>query len=162
MSLVITKSVLLESKYLDSRIHLHIKNKLEKRMIGQCSFEDGYVTEIIKILKFEDNYISPATSNVIFTVKFKAKTLKPEEGKNLKGKVCMVFQHGIFVEIDKKMKILIPVANMLGFIYNNEQSMFVLNKNIVKVGDNITVKVVKIKYEKKEFSCIGSLVYNIV
>jgi DNA-directed RNA polymerase subunit E'/Rpb7 len=152
----------MESKYLDSKIHTHIKNKLEKRMIGQCTFEDGYVTDIIKILKFDDNYISPATSSVIFNVKFKAKTLKPEEGKNLKGEVCMVFQHGIFVEIDKKMKILIPVANMLGFIYNNEKSMFELNKNIIKVGDILTTTVIKIKYEKKEFSCIGSLIYNII
>jgi len=162
MSLVITKSVLLEPKYLDSRILLNLKNKLEKLMIGQCTFEDGYVTDIIKILKFDDNTISPATSNVIFNVKFKAKTLKPVEGKDLTGEVCMVFQHGIFVEIDKKMKILIPVSNMNGFNYNNEKSMFELNTNIIKVGDIITSTVLKIKYEKKEFSCIGSLVYNII
>jgi exoribonuclease R len=61
------------------------------------------------------------------------------------------------VEIDKKIKILVPVANMNNYEYNEETLIFEKEKKVIKVGDIVTVTVTKIKYEKKEFGCIGKL-----
>jgi DNA-directed RNA polymerase subunit E'/Rpb7 len=157
-SIIISKRITIEPKYLTKNIITYMKTKLEDIMIGDCSLDFGYVTQVNKILKIEDNYISPATGNAIFIIKFEAITLKPVENDIMKGDICMVFQHGIFVEIDQKMKILIPVDNMKDFEYDNLTASFVKGKKTLKVGNNISVRILKIKYEQKEFSCIGELV----
>lgn len=151
----INQKISIDPKFLDSEIKNHLFNKLQKTMIGKCSLEYGYILKINKIISIEDNLIAPANSLVIFNVIYEADILKPEVGQELVGTVCMIFKHGIFVDIYEKMKILIPSSSMESYIFKN--SCFVSDNTKISVGINVKIKIVMIKYEKKNFSCIGKL-----
>jgi DNA-directed RNA polymerase subunit E'/Rpb7 len=153
----IEQKVSIESKYLDSSIKDHILNKLKKTMEGKCTFENGYIIDVKKIIKLGDNKIGCANSLIIFNVTYEACVLKPVKGDILKGCVCMVFQHGIFVDV-YKMKVLIPTTSMLSYIYNKSKNIFESdNDSSIIQGIELTIEIVMIKYEKKQFSCIGKL-----
>ena len=91
-------------------------------MTGICTVEYGYIIKIIRIVDIGDNTIGTANSLVIFNVTYEAEILKPEIGQILTGTVCMIFQHGIFVNIQDKMKILIPATAMSSFSFDLNSS----------------------------------------
>ena len=156
MLININQKVSIHSKYLDKNIENHLLNKLKSTMIGTCTLEYGYIIEINKIIKLGDNLITSANSLVIFDIIYEAEILKPEIGQDLSGKVCMIFQHGIFVEIKNKMKVLIPSISIP--LYTFKDAIFVNDKDDkISLGNKLLITVVMIKYEKKEFSCIGKI-----
>ncbi len=156
MLINIDQKVSIHSKYLDKNIKSHLLNKLKSTMIGTCTLEHGYIIEINKIIKLGDNLITSANSLVIFDIIYEAEILKPEIGQDLSGKVCMIFQHGIFVEIKNKMKVLIPATSIP--LYTFKDTIFVNdNDEEISLGNELVITVVMIKYEKKEFSCIGKI-----
>ena len=156
MLIHIKQKVSIHSKYLDHNIKTHLLNKLKETFIGKCTFEYGYIIGINKIIKVGENSIAPANSLVIFDLIYEAEVLKPEIGQVLSGKVCMVFQHGIFVEIQDKMKVLIPVTSIPS--YRFEENRYVNdNDDEISLGNELLIVIVMIKYEKKAFNCIGKI-----
>lgn len=153
----IEQKIPIESMYLDKNINLNILNKLKNDMGGKCTLEYGYILDIIKIIKIGDNKISSANSLTVFDVIYQADVLKPTEGLILSGKVCMIFQHGIFVDIKGKMKVLIPATTIDSFSYDAEDSSFETSNTKISNGASVDIEIVLIKYEKKNFSCIGKL-----
>ena len=156
MIIQIEQKVSIHSKYLDKNVKTHILNKLQTTMIGKCSLDYGYIIKINKIIKLGENSITPANSLVVFDIIYEADILKPEVGQDLYGTVCMVFQDGIFVDIEGKMKVLIPSTSMPSYVF--EKSIFVNNNNDqITVGIKLLITIVMIKYDKNEISCIGKL-----
>jgi DNA-directed RNA polymerase subunit E'/Rpb7 len=157
MLLQINQKVSLESKYLDGDLETHILNKLCTSTKDKCSFETGYIIDVIKIIKIGENTISSVNTLTVFNITYEAEVLKPTEGLIVSGNVCMIFQHGVFVDIKNKMKVLIPATTIKDFSYNSEKSSFsYMGKNVVQ-NDDVNIEIVMIKYEKKQFSCIGKL-----
>ena len=156
MKVQIKQKVSIESKFLDNNVTKHLFDKLQKTMTGKCTLEYGYILKINKIITVGENSITPANSSVVFDLIYEAEVLKPNVGDDLSGTVCMVFKHGIFVDIQGKIKVLIPVSSMESYTFDN--SRFVHNNGTeISVGINVTITIVMIKYEKKQFSCIGKL-----
>lgn len=155
----ISQNISIEAQYLDNKIKEHIFNKLKNIYEGTCSLDNGYILNINKIVELGDNKIGGANSLAIFDVIYEATILNPTEGQLLSGKVCMVFQHGIFVDVYNKMKVLVPASSMIEYSYNQDEKIFIHNnsKNVLKNGLDITINIVKTKYEKKQFSCIGKI-----
>jgi DNA-directed RNA polymerase subunit E'/Rpb7 len=149
--------VSIESKYLDSDIKDHILDKLKKCMEGNCTLDNGYIIAVNKIIDIGENKIGCANSFVIFDVTYEVEILKPEKGQFMSGKVCMVFQHGIFVDVCGKMKVLIPSSSMIGYKYSSDKNLFQKDDNKILCGIEIDIEIVMTKYEKKQFSCIGKL-----
>jgi DNA-directed RNA polymerase subunit E'/Rpb7 len=110
-----------------------------------------------KIIVLGDNIIGRANSFVIFDVTYEATILKPVKGNTMSGNVCMVFQHGIFVDISGKMKVLIPAASMIGYSYCSDDNTFQNNDDVIVQDVEIDIEIVLTKYERKQFSCIGKL-----
>lgn len=159
MLIPIRQNVSINSKFLDKNINAHLLNKLQTTMVGKCTLEYGYILGINKIIKSGYNSITPANSLVVFDLIYEAEVLKPEIDSELSGTVCMVFQHGIFVDIQGKMKVLVPTTSMPTYVY--KESMFVDdNENEISMGVKLKITIVMIKYDKKEFSCIGKLKYD--
>lgn len=154
----ITQKVTIKAMYLDSNIKTHLLNKLKESMEGKCTFDEGYIIDVKRIISIGDNTIGCANSLVIFNVTYEAEVLKPEEGHILSGNVCMVFQHGIFVDICGKMKVLVPSASMNDYKYQEDNNMFKKVGHIIQNDVEVSIEIVKTKYEKKQFSCIGKLV----
>jgi DNA-directed RNA polymerase subunit E'/Rpb7 len=158
---ILTKRICLEPKFMDSKINEHILSKLKKQVENECSKENGYIISINKIIKILEINISSANSDIICIVKFDALTLKPEIGKKVKGKVCMIFDKGIFIDVNNKLKILIPenVITKLDYVYNNSKNIFIKsNDSNIKLDDILKVKITGIKYSKNNFSCFGELI----
>lgn len=154
---LITQEVSIESRYLDSDIKDHILDKLKKTMEGKCTLNSGYIIEVKKVTSLGENKIGCANSLVIFEVTYEAGILKPEKGQYMSGKVCMVFQHGIFVDVCGKMKVLIPSASMDEYTYSSDENAFESTCNTIVQGVELEIEIVMTKYEKKQFSCIGKL-----
>lgn len=157
MNQIIKQKLPIDAKYLDSNIEDHVLAKLKRIMEGKCTFSNGYIISVNKVVELGDNTISSANSLVVFDVMYEAKVLKPEAGKILEGIVCMVFQHGIFVDVCGKMKVLIPAPSMVGYMYNQDNNSFSCDIDIIEMGSELHIEIVETKYEKKQFSCIGKI-----
>lgn len=149
----IKQRVSIEAKYLDNNVENHVLEKLKKMMEGKCTLDNGYIISVKKVVDLGDNTIGCANSLVIFNVTYEAEILRPEKGQELSGTVCMVFHHGIFVDVSGKMKVLIPATSMLSHVYNQSTNSF----GPISKGVEVSIEIVMIKYEKKQFSCIGKL-----
>ena len=147
----IKQKVSIEPKYLNSEINEHVLNKLKKNMEGKCTLDNGYIISVKSIIDLGSNTIGSNTS-VIFNLTYEAEILRPDKGHILSGNVCMVFHHGIFVNVCGKMKVLIPATSM-NYDYNQSNNSF----GPMTKGVDVTIEIVMIKYEKKNFSCIGKL-----
>jgi DNA-directed RNA polymerase subunit E'/Rpb7 len=154
----IEQKISIEASYLDNNIKTHIFEKLKKTMEGMCTFDNGYIISVTKLIKIGNNKIGCANSLIIFDVTYEAEVLRPKKGDVLSGKVCMVFQHGIFIDVYGKMKVLVPATIMSEYTYQSSDNSFVCGeRDIIKNEICISVKIVDIKYDKKQFSCIGKL-----
>lgn len=156
----IIERIFLEPEFLTDDIKNNIFNKIKKKFEGYCNYEYGYFVKIIEIINILDNWVSNVTHNVIFKVKFKAVILRPEKEKILECNVKMIFQHGIFMEINK-LKLLIPIGCLKNYEYDKNSGTFISKKKTIKITDVVKVKIKDVRYENKNFSCIGEIVENI-
>lgn len=160
MSLItIKRDIPISPRYLGKGIRKHIKGILEKNMIGKCSNEYGYIIGINSVKKLAGNMISPVTSQAIFSVEFLAEVLKPEIGKTMIGKVCMVLSEGLFIMVGDKLNILIPVESMGDYELNGESGIprYVKGDDSIEEDTMVEVTITGVKYSDGEFSTYGSL-----
>ncbi len=154
----IVRRVCLESKYMDSNIMDHLLQKIRKITHNECSKDYGYILGVNKITSILDNRISSANSDNVFTVEFEAHTLKPEEDKEFGGKVCMIFPQGIFLDIEGKLKALIPLSALKEYTLNRILMCYEKDDAQIKKGDDLTIRITKTQYSDQNFSCFGELV----
>jgi len=152
----IQKQICLEPQFLDEKISKHLYAKICGMMLNQCDQTYGYVLEIDDNIKILGNTISSAGSGIFFNVQFKAKTMKPVVGESYDGVVFKVFSYGIFVLVGK-MKILVSTDKMGGFTYEKTKNVFAKGPKSVTNGTKVRVRIETIRYERQNFSCIGSL-----
>lgn len=157
MSVRISKKICLEPEYLDNQIYKHLLEKLNKTYKNECSKDTGYILNINKIININNNYISPANSNIVFDVTVDATILKPEKDLQVEGKVFMVFNNGIFIEVIKNFKILVLKTSLIGYKFDQQKLTYTKGKKIIKNDDIIKVKISGVKYEKKTFCCFGEM-----
>jgi DNA-directed RNA polymerase subunit E'/Rpb7 len=108
----ITKRIVLDDQFLDKNINRHLFNKLKDIAENDCSKEYGYIIEVKKIIEILDNYISNVNSELIFIVLFEAETIKPEVNSVYEDEVYLALRGGIFFEVSKKFKVLIPPVSL--------------------------------------------------
>lgn len=159
----IDQKVSIDPKYLDSNISHYILEKIRLNMENKCTLKYGYIINVRKIINLGDNIIAPANSLVVYDVTYEAETVKPEKGLELSGKICMVFEHGIFVDVLGRMKVLVPVNTLEGYTFSDDSFIPLEEKGegekeVIVVGKSVNIRINMVKYEKKEFSCIGELV----
>ena len=99
--------------------------------------------------------------NIVFDIKFEASCLNPKPEKILTGKVCMVFADGIFIDVIKKMQILVPKQFIVGYTFNKKSNLFVNDKNEennIGEGKELRVKITASQYNNQRFSVFGTIV----
>ena len=154
-TITITKDVEVSPDKLDSNIKQHITDELRKT-IGSCCKKHGYILDIIQIIKIENKKISNTSCNIIFSVKYEIKILKPEINKIIKCNVNMIFTHGIFAGVNE-MNILVPSNELSKYRFNSKDNTYYNDRNIIKKDDEIDIVIKNVKYMKKQYSCIGVL-----
>lgn len=159
---IIEKRICLESRFLDSNYEQHLLNKANQDTKDECSQKYGFIIRIVKIHKILDHEINRVNADNVFTVKFEAETLKPEQNKIFRGSVCMVYKDGIFINVLNKQKILIPAYVLTdNYYFNDEKNLYIGNKDsddIIKEGTILDVKITASQYNNLNFSCFGTIV----
>ena len=87
---------------------------------------------------------------------YEADNLKPLVGSVFKGNVCMIFENGFMVNIKDKMKVFVPNYLLTNFKYISGN--FVNDKFTIYENTVLNIEIIMIKYEKKEYSCIGKYI----
>lgn len=151
------RKICLEPRLLDDKITDHLFNKIKTELLGHCDQKYGYIIKIYNNIEVLENIISSASPGVFFNIRFSAKVIKPEIGGEYEGKVCMLFNEGIFVELFERIKVLVPSDKMNGYKFIKTSGNFKKGNDTISKGDIVTIKITLFKYEKQNFSCIGSL-----
>lgn len=153
----IRRRICIDAKFLDkTNIMDHILQKLRDLTKNECSSEHGYILKVIEIEDIISNKISPATSEIVFEVIFKAKNIKPKIDDIFEGIVCMILQEGILLEVENKFKVLIASSKLKD--YEFDKNMFKKGNKIIKKNDIVSVSIKGVDYDKHKFSCYGELV----
>lgn len=158
--IIIQKQVCIEPKYMDANIMTHILDQLTRTSCKECSKDYGYIIKINRIIKVIDNYIN-MDSNIVFDIKFEASCLNPKPEKILSGKVCMVFPDGVFIDVMKKMQILIPKQFIVGYTFNKKNNSFVKDDTeeiTISEGKQLKVNITASQYSNQRFSVFGKIV----
>ena len=160
-NIIIQKRICLEPEFLNTNLKKNIFDKLKKTTNNECSKEFGYILNIVKLIKIVDNYVSNASSEIVFEVMFEIETLKPEIDKVFTGEVCMIFGGGIFLNIKNKIKVLIPLTSIKDYKFIQSEKILRKCEDEIKQGDILNVKITGLKYSKKNYNCFGELVDKI-
>ena len=89
-SVIIQKRICVEPMFLDSNLMHYLLQKLKKTFINEITKENGYILEVKKIIKINDNFISSANSDIVFNVQFEALTLNPKIDDIYESKVFYI------------------------------------------------------------------------
>ena len=157
---VINSRICLEPKHLDSDIYNHLLEKIKNQMINFCSKQHGFILDVNKIIDVKENKISAANSDIVFTVSYEVKTLKPKVGIIFEGDICLVFNKGVFINVDNKMKILVIPDSLTKSGYQFDASLNIYKNGVrnLSKGDVIRVMCTGVMYVKQKFNCYGELV----
>ena len=142
---------------LNKDIETHIQHKIEQFYNNRCSEKYGYITNILKIVQIIDAKISPSTPMVFVTVKIEVECLKPNINQEYDSTVCMVFNRGVFLEVQNKLKILVPIDKIKDYDLNEDNTKLVSNTKEINKGDIVKVKIYDYKYSSGCFHCLGTL-----
>jgi DNA-directed RNA polymerase subunit E'/Rpb7 len=155
---IIEKRIVLAQQYLNSNYMEHLFNRLKNTVCVDCTEEHGHIIDVKKIVQILNHKIDRTNSDIIFNIKFLATTFKPVAGKIIEGIVCMVYKDGIFITIMDRQKMLIPSVLLKGYTFDEKLLSYSNGMETIMMGNTIQGKVTAIKYNKKNFSCFGSLV----
>ncbi len=118
------------------------------------SQKDGYIVEIVKIIDWS-NQVSNITGNILFNTNLLVNSIILKKNLEIPVTVTMILAPGILCNY-YDIKIWVPISNTNGFKFIS--NMLIKKKQQISVGSTVDVKISEIRYEKKKFSCIASLV----
>lgn len=135
----LVRTICIEPKFLNSDIYTHLFGKAKDDWEGKCTKDDGIITKVYSIEKIIDNYISPATSGLIFELILNVETMKPRIGDVFSQKVVQIIPQGYFT----------TNAIIVIFVPSSE------SKSNIAENDIFEVVITSIKYERNTFQYIG-------
>ena len=154
-------SIVIEPSKLVGDIELILLNMVKKSVINTCDKANGYIIDVLSISDY-DNFISNATSQVVFIVVYLAECIKPSIGDKVNAKVVNITADGIFCVVYDRSTTLISTNKIDKTIYNPFNKGIIEHKTDksknITVGSNIMVEITNTRYDNKDFSCIAVLV----
>lgn len=150
---------------LDDDFEKHLFDILKKQVEKKCTRDDGYISELTEITHVGDIHITPANTEAVVDVHYKARVITPIIGEVTQGTVTKNSQFGIFVTINQMMQVLIPISKMrkIGNVnYSQQNTTFTISTEDetieISEGDFVDVCIDDFSFEHNRFACIGSLV----
>ena len=135
-----------------------LAEKTKKKYLG-CTNSYGYIIKITKISNDIETIFDSNSVSIRCNITFEVKRIKPEKNKKLNCNVNMIFNHGIFAEIDDKIKILIPDHTLKtdGYQFDKTDNVYNGNNTTIKKHDKIVIEIIDIRYNNNKYDCIGKL-----
>lgn len=155
--IIISEKICLEPRELNT-LQKSLYEKITKKLEGKCDQSYGFILKIYDNIQIIDNTVSNTNAGVFFTVSFTIQYLKPVVGNCYEGTVCLVTPKGIFVDVDKVLKVLIPLTKLQNYEYRD--GSFISKSSTLTKNSKVSLVIDMLCYEKQNFSCIGSLKDN--
>lgn len=91
----------LHPSQMDNKIYINLKKNLEKKIVGKCFRNYGYISEIYEIINYKNGIIRPEnfTASSTFDVTFSCRLCLPLENRKI---IC---------QVDRVNKVLVTVKN---------------------------------------------------
>jgi DNA-directed RNA polymerase subunit E'/Rpb7 len=151
----LARTICIEPHLLDSSIHQHIIAKAREAWEGKCTKDDGFITKVHGVSRIVDNYVSPATSGLIFELVLDVETMKPRVGDVFEKQiVAQIIPQGVFTTGD--VVVFVPIMEFEGFGFSNGELIHEDGRKIVK-DSIIKVEITATKYDRNNFKYIGCL-----
>ena len=153
----------LEPKYLTTNHKTRILEKLKEAKEGSCSKNDGYVIEVLDLVKIVNQGINMSNSVSIFKVKYRAEVIKPEPDCVMTGNVCLASDQGLLVLVSDCFKVFIPEEGVENYTYDDTRSLYEKKKcdgpEFIEFDTEVEVRITSIRFmcDKRQFSCIGAI-----
>lgn len=109
MSIQVSRTFQLSPEILSRDVDAKISELVKTTMVGSCSEENGYITDV-RDVSIKNASVSEATGLVDFSVAFDAVCVNPKEGSRFGGRVCLVFDMGVLIDVAGIFKILVPIC----------------------------------------------------
>ncbi|AFM98695.1 RNA polymerase II subunit 7 [Encephalitozoon hellem] len=138
------QNIHLSPSYLGPNIQTLIEEYLLTKVEGSCS-SSGYVVMVLSIDEISESRII-LTGETIFTVKYKALTLKPFKGEIIDANVVETNKMGVFAS----------VGPLTVFISNHQIPNFLLENEITK-DVMIRLKIIGTKIDSTKIYAVGTL-----
>jgi hypothetical protein len=119
----VTRRLQLEPSVLDGQVDKNVGDIVRKKYVNYCSKTDGYILDVLDV-KIMDCDISPTNSSVQCNVAFTAICMKPRPGDTNVGKICLIFEMGVLLELHGVMKVLVPRDDKGGFEVGGKHTPF--------------------------------------
>lgn len=157
---------------LDANVEHHVATSVKKN-IEKCT-ERGYILNVDRVT-LEDAEISSSCNLVDITVNIQCTRLLPKAGDIYVGKICLIFELGILLQVAQVLKVLIPLedgkfVNLKGTWKTEknydtdeeygEKIMINGDDDTFFMGDLKKIKIENAHYNpmNKGFNCYGSFV----
>ena len=148
----IVLSSVLKPEYLTKNYKNHLL--LDYKQKYESTGNDlGYIVKVLNIKDVISSNINNNTEIIIESL-CNCVIFKPEIGMKVKCIIDMIHVNGIFVS-KYKIKILIPSSSN---DYEYKHDSFIVENKEYRIGDEIDIEIVNIRYDKYIYSCIGKLI----
>ena len=145
-------SSILKPEYLTTNYKNFLLSDYKKKYESTGN-ELGYIIKVLNIKDIISSNINNSTEIIIESL-CNCEIFKPEIGLNVRCVIDMIHVNGIFVS-KYKIKILIPSSTNE---YEYKYESFVVGGKEYRIGDDIEIEIVNIRYDKYVYSCIGKLI----
>lgn len=160
MENILTKKVILEPEYINNDYKTVILNKLKNKYNDTCDKDNGYILEVINIIDCKEECLSRSTNYPEFTVRFTISNFLPKINNVYSSVINMLsdnyimccFNNKMIVFIDKNSLSKTHTYNKLGICWVN-----INTDKILRLNDNVEIKIIEIQYRDKKFICIGEI-----
>ena len=158
--LVIEGCVVLQPAEFNNNWKNTIVDKVKSKYLG-CTEKYGYIIDILQISNQIDTKLDSNTTMITCNIIIKVLRIKPEKHKIITCKVQMIFNNGIFAQIDDKIKILVPndVLEIDNYMFQKTTNKYYNNdtKQTISKNDLINVMITDLQYSKNKYNCIGNM-----
>ena len=154
---------------IDKKVDAHATEKI----IGSCNADNGYITDIEDV-HIDSIDICEATSMLKVNVSIESHCVKPKKGNMYSGRVCLIFDMGILLNVAEVLKVLIPIPDNAITVNNQDRSVVYSNaeetltsiddiKPSIEIQKNDIVRVeisgIQYNYSTHAYNCFGNIVF---
>lgn len=165
-TVTIRKQIQTSPSVLTTSVNSVVKTLVQDSDMGTCSKLHGYILEVNEVNVISCS-VSESNSFLNFDIDYTATTLKPKIGSIYTGRVCLVFEMGILVNVAEIMKVLIPTSSNTHFSFDSDLNRIEYKRStvedgsdgslIIENGDLLRIRITGIQFNEStiSFNCYG-------
>jgi len=156
-----------------SAVDTHVEKYAREHVINSCDEKDGYITSIDNVT-VESIDVCETTSFLNVNVNIESTCVKPETGSKYSGRICLIFDMGILINVAGVLKVLVPMNDNVCIINGKERRMLYYSETgllktiddqrpsiVLQKNDMLSVEVtgVQYNYSTNSYNCFGNIMY---